>query len=233
MTDLRKLTHQRKAIERKIRKKERDLLKPYVGEKCLSTTFLECVEGTVEALSNDDTPRGYSKADLYQLVLRNKGWNSLRGDLKKIESEYEIYLENRGLLDTEYKNQIIAIKREYGHSLSNSDIAKFVGCSAGFARKFTPSHSEEGSVYEQYPPESQVNDKLRREILKRDDSCVRCQSSSDLEVHHIIPAIQGGKATVDNLATLCHDCHVILHNIGLQNKTRDGFWSWVKNTSSK
>lgn len=38
-------------------------------------------------------------------------------------------------------------------------------------------------------------------------TCQDCGSTVNLEIHHILPISQGGKNTLDNLKTLCHNCH--------------------------
>ena len=63
-----------------------------------------------------------------------------------------------------------------------------------------------------------MNDKLRYDILKRDNfKCKKCGMSADdgakLHVDHIIPISKGGKTTPSNLQTLCDRC-----NIGKSNK---------------
>lgn len=57
-----------------------------------------------------------------------------------------------------------------------------------------------------------VSNKLRFAVYKRDEYrcryCHRSESWVQLEVDHIIPISKGGKSTIDNLQTLCHDCNV-------------------------
>jgi len=53
---------------------------------------------------------------------------------------------------------------------------------------------------------------LRRDILDRDNyACQKCRfedkTAKTLEVHHIIPQFLGGDDKIDNLITLCSDCH--------------------------
>jgi hypothetical protein len=55
---------------------------------------------------------------------------------------------------------------------------------------------------------------LRRQVLRRDR--YRCQARScgharHLEVHHRVPAAQGGRTELNNLVTLCRRCHRRLH----------------------
>lgn len=57
-----------------------------------------------------------------------------------------------------------------------------------------------------------VSNKMRFAIYKRDHNrCCYCGRGGKwvrLEVDHIIPIAKGGKSTMDNLQTLCHDCNV-------------------------
>ena len=53
-----------------------------------------------------------------------------------------------------------------------------------------------------------LSTQVRNAVLDRDENkCRRCGSTETLEIHHIIPYSRGGKDEVQNLATLCHDCH--------------------------
>ena len=57
---------------------------------------------------------------------------------------------------------------------------------------------------------------LRAMILDRDNYTCRCckgkHKDSRLEVHHIIFRCNGGADVAENLITLCHTCHVDLHD---------------------
>ena len=55
-----------------------------------------------------------------------------------------------------------------------------------------------------------VSNKMRFAIYQRDNNrCRYCgRRNVVLEVDHIIPIAKGGKSTMDNLQTLCHDCNV-------------------------
>jgi len=39
----------------------------------------------------------------------------------------------------------------------------------------------------------------------------RCESKYRVEIHHITPVSRGGKDTIENLVTLCHDHHKLIH----------------------
>ena len=50
--------------------------------------------------------------------------------------------------------------------------------------------------------------KLRERVLKKFDSCIKCNSKSQLQVDHIIAIMNGGKAfEEENLQVLCYPCH--------------------------
>jgi 5-methylcytosine-specific restriction endonuclease McrA len=50
---------------------------------------------------------------------------------------------------------------------------------------------------------------VRAAVLERDGhACVRCGSAECLEVHHKVPARAGGSTSLENLVTLCFDCHL-------------------------
>jgi hypothetical protein len=50
---------------------------------------------------------------------------------------------------------------------------------------------------------------LRDEVLERDGHrCTHCGTNENLDVHHIVPRHNGGKDTLENLTTLCEQCHV-------------------------
>jgi 5-methylcytosine-specific restriction endonuclease McrA len=49
---------------------------------------------------------------------------------------------------------------------------------------------------------------IRVEILRRDDNkCQECGSTSQLEIHHIMPVSRGGSDEMSNLITLCRQCN--------------------------
>lgn len=49
---------------------------------------------------------------------------------------------------------------------------------------------------------------LRNQILHRDgNACVKCGSSGNLEINHILGRAEGGDNNPENLETLCATCH--------------------------
>jgi hypothetical protein len=53
-----------------------------------------------------------------------------------------------------------------------------------------------------------ISSALRARTFMRDSfKCKKCGSSDDLTVDHIHPESKGGKATDDNLQTLCRSCN--------------------------
>ena len=54
--------------------------------------------------------------------------------------------------------------------------------------------------------------KVRRAILERDNyQCQKCGSREDPRVHHITYASNGGTDDLENLTTLCLNCHTDIH----------------------
>jgi len=56
------------------------------------------------------------------------------------------------------------------------------------------------------------NSTLKRQAFERDNfTCQKCKivdkSSKTLEAHHIVPLFDRGEDNLDNLITLCSDCH--------------------------
>jgi 5-methylcytosine-specific restriction endonuclease McrA len=53
---------------------------------------------------------------------------------------------------------------------------------------------------------------VRLQVLARDRwQCQLCGKSTNLEVHHQHSRAQGGKDQLENLISLCSDCHQQLH----------------------
>ena len=54
--------------------------------------------------------------------------------------------------------------------------------------------------------------KLREQVLSRDGwRCQACGSTSNLQVHHLVPRSKLGHDLPDNLMTVCCKCHIKLH----------------------
>ncbi|MCX6741740.1 MAG: HNH endonuclease [Candidatus Pacearchaeota archaeon] len=56
------------------------------------------------------------------------------------------------------------------------------------------------------------NQTLKKKTFERDDfTCQKCKvrdkTSKILEAHRLVPSCYGGKDELDNLITLCSDCH--------------------------
>jgi 5-methylcytosine-specific restriction endonuclease McrA len=57
-----------------------------------------------------------------------------------------------------------------------------------------------------------IDSKLKKRVLKRDNfTCQKCKiqdkTARILEVHHIIPLVMKVSDNLDNIITLCNDCH--------------------------
>ena len=58
-----------------------------------------------------------------------------------------------------------------------------------------------------------TSESLRLQVLRRDNwRCQGCGHMERLEVHHLVFRSHGGQNAEENLITLCHACHSMLHN---------------------
>ena len=77
---------------------------------------------------------------------------------------------------------------------------------------------------------------LRRRVLKRDGyRCTRCGRSPRkvwglrLEVHHVRPVHRGGKSVIENLRTLCRECHLAHHRVHNNRRQASPEWQAFRN----
>lgn len=152
-------------------------------------------------------------------------------------SVMESFLEERfeDLDEVPKKTQISFLWQRHQVRVQYSEIARAVGTTPSYVRQTVGASS--GGLIEDvidsmgFLGSESIPDDLADDVRKRDDgSCVRCGSSSETEIHHIIP----GKSTKSNLATLCRECHREAHegdyySSGLAYDSREGFWdSWIQ-----
>ncbi|XVH33884.1 HNH endonuclease (plasmid) [Haloferacaceae archaeon DSL9] len=93
-----------------------------------------------------------------------------------------------------------------------------------------------------YPPDW---DRRRKAVYKRDNYTCKIRGcnarggrfgNAELHCHHIIPKSRGGSHNLDNLMTLCAQCHSAVHGypIGSQaiktrsKKKKKKRWKWTK-----
>lgn len=58
-------------------------------------------------------------------------------------------------------------------------------------------------------------------VKRRDNNaCVQCGSGAYLEVHHIVELSKGGSNDLENMVTLCRDCHLREHSLRIPRKGR-------------
>src|SRR5215212_3872433 len=66
---------------------------------------------------------------------------------------------------------------------------------------------------------------LRDQVLRRDGyACQRCGAHGPgvaYRIHHVVPLAQGGTDALDNLVTLCVECHHAAHGNG-RRAAKDG-----------
>ena len=72
---------------------------------------------------------------------------------------------------------------------------------------------------------------LQQAVLIRDSyQCLICGEATDAPPHHIEYRSSGGSDEMDNLATVCSDCHYNVHHgeIGMVLDSAEGFYG-IKN----
>lgn len=147
------------------------------------------------------------------------------------------FLENRfdDLDEVSNKVQILTLWQRYQVRVQYGEIARAVGTTPQYVRQVIGE--DPGGFLGQmmdsmdFLGSEPIPDHVAEEIKTRDEgNCVRCSSTEDIEIHHIIP----GDSVPDNLATLCRDCHREAHRedfytSNLAYDTRDEFWNtWIK-----
>lgn len=69
------------------------------------------------------------------------------------------------------------------------------------------------------------NQSVVRNAKDRDGwQCLRCQSTKNLEVHHVEMLCRGGLDVLENCATLCRECHREIDLLGVPVKW---FKTWL------
>lgn len=136
--------------------------------------------------------------------------------------------------DVSYRVQILLLWQRHKHRVEYGEIARAVGTTPRYVRQVVGTESN-GEIYKiidsmEFLGSESVPNNLAVEVKARDDRrCVQCEYTQDIEVHHIIP----GESTLENLATLCRNCHLEAHegnfySSNLAYDTCDGFWKdWV------
>lgn len=156
---------------------------------------------------------------------------------EKIRGLYTGFLDRVSDSDDEYQEQIQALLRAFQYNISTTVVASVVGCSKGHARRFEWDSKHQivrEKAWSRKQRKNQAPPLLNEEVRTRDDQqCVRCGSSTEIVVHHIEPAGQYGPAVMDNLATLCPQCHSAAHGGDVSSgeviyDSAEAFWNWTR-----
>jgi len=149
----------------------------------------------------------------YEMRRFDTKWIELTHRLRRVESQliriYRTHLAEREIPFEKKKHKIIELKTTFPYLRANNGLtAKAADSSRSYAEKF--KHIPGEGIAQR-----RLKGKSRDRVLERDDqSCVSCGDSTDLVVHHIIPRSGGGTNELENLATLCSDCHYFAHGGG-------------------
>jgi 5-methylcytosine-specific restriction endonuclease McrA len=70
--------------------------------------------------------------------------------------------------------------------------------------------------------------KLDKEVYERDDwKCQKCMSHTCLDrPHHILYKSRGGSDVIDNLITLCRNCHEEVHFKNIKISRNENSWQF-------
>jgi len=151
---------------------------------------------------------------------------------RELTNLYQEFLQERFEAPDEVskKDRICVLLQAFGTKTSTQALADAVGTSSNYISEFKAfddiTVSSSGGVTRHFDDEAHERGdtpvvlqrerrrtnslpaNIRADVLDRDGhECLRCGSTENLEVHHIVPHSQGGEDKVQNLATLCHDCH--------------------------
>ena len=59
---------------------------------------------------------------------------------------------------------------------------------------------------------------IRKTVYRRDGyACALCDSTKYIQIHHCVKRSRGGTNSVENLITLCADCHALAHGMNLND----------------
>lgn len=65
---------------------------------------------------------------------------------------------------------------------------------------------------------AKISNEMRKAVYRRDGyRCALCDSTKYIQVHHCIKRSRGGTNSVENLVTLCADCHALAHGMNLND----------------
>ena len=63
---------------------------------------------------------------------------------------------------------------------------------------------------------AKISNATRKAVYRRDGyRCALCDSTKYIQVHHCVKRSHGGTDSVQNLVTLCADCHALAHGVNL------------------
>lgn len=180
----------------------------------------------------DDIGVGLSNSERAILRKRHERRRSQSGDTHQtLVDEYMNFLSQQfdAPDDMDKKSKICVILRAFGKT-DRRALSEAVDCSTEYLGDFRAcgsTNGKNGQRIDLYPMSGADHEKgvpyvvvqrIRRssslepetheKVFMRDgNECRRCGATDNLEIHHIVPASRGGRSEMENLATLCKDCH--------------------------
>lgn len=164
---------------------------------------------------------------------RELGREQVRQALRELYSEC---LERACGPEATSEDQIRTLLSVFRYNIPSRVTADVVGCSRGHARRFEWDSDREEVREKSWSRKQRAHQAppaLADQVRSQDNhECVRCGENAELSVHHIDPVGQQGPAVVENLATLCGQCHKAAHggNVSSGQVIYDSvaeFWEWT------
>lgn len=96
-------------------------------------------------------------------------------------------------------------------------------------KKAKVRNTDPNSKYNKYINSKEWKEVKRKYFEKHDKECVRCYSTDDIHLHHIVYKNLGKEKDKD-LAPICKKCHLAFHKVYKHND-RNGFNQFIVNES--
>ncbi len=159
--------------------------------------------------------------DKYPLV--NFNFPSINEILEGIPISVDTRMSLKSVVDEAFRPIITISENDY----LNANLAIMnVYDNSTEANSLTVKEKNKNNINEADPPDWQ---KIRELVYERDNhSCKRCGTNVELKyshTHHLIRRSQGGDHSLNNLITLCRDCHSLMSGHSPMQGFRDYYIS--------
>ncbi len=123
----------------------------------------------------------------------------------KLQTELFDAYQITGLGSRKVARCLYDMKHRKAHSLSgHKDAVHYAEAKLGMSKRSAQGYVNVGMRLEDL-------EQVRRVIARDNNRCQNCNDASHLQVHHVEFREDGGQTEEDILATLCSDCHSMIH----------------------